>query len=277
MFFEEINSSFQIDTAKRTEPQAMNDTHFHNTYELYYLAVGELNYFIENAVYSVKKGDIILIPPNIIHKTQYHLECKRILISFSSEFISDLLKCDNSMLSCFNNRIISLQKQRQQSCENIINGISNEFSGIYEPNFALVKCLLGELLILLCRYSKNDKGIRDEKNIQPINPSSHRIMEIVEYINKEYKEDITLKLLSEKFFIGSTQLSKLFKKTTGLKYCEYLLNVRIKQAVYLLQSSELNITEIAFNVGFNSSNHFCKCFKALVGISPLKYRGSHLL
>jgi len=267
MIFDKINSNFEISSIKRSEQTVMNDTHFHDTYELYYLLSGEINYFIENAVYGVKKGDMVLIPHNVIHKTQYqeNASSKRILISFSADFISGLLKDDPDILSCFDQKIISLNKQKMQSAENIMTQLLNEFAGIYEPNFALVKCLFGQLLILLCRQSRKAPAAR---NLQ-FDP---RIMEIVDYINREYKRDITLKLLSEKFYISTSHLSKLFKSVTGFNYCEYLLNVRIKQAVSMLQNSDLNITEIALKVGYNSSNHFCKSFKAIMGVSPLKYK-----
>ena len=112
------------------------------------------------------------------------------------------------------------------------------------------------------------------RSIRFSNLTSQKIIDIVKYINHEFKEDITLESISEKFYISSAHLSKLFKKVTGFNYREYLSNVRIKHAVNLLSNSDLNITEIAFQVGFNSSNHFCKSFKSVIGISPLKYRNS---
>ena len=271
MFFNKINSNFEISMAKRSEKQVMSDSHFHNAHELYYLLNGEFSYFIENAVYSVKKGDMVLIPCDVIHKTQYKTKtnCKRILISFSDDFIADLKKDDPDILGCFSQKIISLSKPKQAVAENIMTQILNEFSGVYDPNFALVKCLFGELLILLCRHAES-AGF--QKNIQFTNLTSQKIIEIVEYINQNYKEDITLMLLSEKFFLSGAHLSKLFKSVTGFNYSEYLSNVRIKQGVDLLKNSDLNITEIAFSVGFNSSNHFCKSFKSVIGISPLKYK-----
>ena len=63
-----------------------------------------------------------------------------------------------------------------------------------------------------------------------------------------------------------------FKKMFGTGFKEYLTSVRMKAAVKLLKDSNLNVTQIAYRVGFNSQNHFCKIFKATFGISPLQYR-----
>ena len=268
---QKIDSNFEISLLKRTRWVGMHDSHFHNGYELYYLLEGEVYYFIENAVYSVKKGDMVLIPRNLIHKTSSRNkpDCKRVLISFQDSFVFDMLKYDKNLLDCFNLRIISLSKQNKKTLENIIGKLLNEFGGIYEPNYALIKALLCELLILLCRNVGNDEL---KNSVQIDNITSQKIIEVVEYINKEYKQDITLEMLAKQFYMSSAYLSRLFKKVTGFHYSEYLTNVRIKQAVYLLSNSNYNVTQIALNTGYNSSNHFCKSFKSVMGISPLKYK-----
>ena len=71
--------------------------------EFYYLASGEVTYFVEDAVYTVKRGDVILIPPQTIHKTmprevQRH---KRILIYLTPAFIAEFLRYNPNLLDCF--------------------------------------------------------------------------------------------------------------------------------------------------------------------------------
>lgn len=65
---------------------------------------------------------------------------------------------------------------------------------------------------------------------------------------------------------------KLFKKETGLNFTEYLSRVRIEKAKNLLLNPNLRISEVAFDVGFQSLTHFNRIFRRIAGESPTQYR-----
>jgi len=260
-------TDFEIEICARKSNTQMPNTHIHDSYELYYLVSGEISYFIEDNVYKVKKGDMIFIPPKSLHKTQItkNPEHKRILIYFTNEFVKDFLIYNPKLLDFFANRHICIPKQKQEKIEQILYSMSNEYQN--KTDIVMIKSLLGELLVTLNRYSENDVSLNivlDEK--------SEKILNIVRYINSEYASDISLEMLSKKFYICSSYLSRSFKKVTGFTYIEYLNKVRIKQATYLLLNTKQNITTIATGIGFSSTNHFCKIFKSIVGVSPLNFR-----
>jgi AraC-like DNA-binding protein len=66
----------------------------------------------------------------------------------------------------------------------------------------------------------------------------------------------------------------MFKKATGLHFTEYLSRVRIEKAKNLLLNPNLRISEIAFQVGFQSLTHFNRVFRRIVGRAPTDYRKS---
>ena len=92
------------------------------------------------------------------------------------------------------------------------------------------------------------------------------------YLNSNYKNEISLKLLSQKFFISESYLSRSFKNVTGFNIITYLNAVRIKEAQIMLIESDTHITEIAYTVGYDSITHFERVFKSIVCISPSNYR-----
>ena len=266
-----LEGNFKIDLCKRNELMTLCESHFHNCYELYYLSYGEVKYFINDSTFSVKKGDFILIPPHIIHKTTSFNKPthKRMLIHFYSEFIEDFLKLDSSLLDCFRYCLITLPAQRQARVEVILRQLLSEFGGIRPPEMVLVKSLLGELLVMLNRHTRqSDFPVQIEKQDE----LSQCVLEVVDFINKNYHKTITLNLLSNKFFVNPTYLSRVFKKVTGFSYVEYLTRIRLKHAIKRLEETNHRITQIAMDTGFNSSNHFCKVFKSFMGTSPLQYR-----
>lgn len=72
--------------------------------------------------------------------------------------------------------------------------------------------------------------------------------------------------------MGYSKFRKLFKSETGYSPHQYHLNLRINKAKELLQTTELNIKEIAYQTGFESEFYFSKLFRKKSGISPTDYR-----
>ena len=268
-----IQRDFEIEESSRVHWAEMWDTHFHDCYEFYYLVQGEVTYFIEESIYLVKKGDVILIPPQTIHKTKpsQNPKHKRILIYLKPAFIHCFLEDNPKLLDCFHHTHLRLSLQKQQRTLQILEQMQQEYEGPQAPDRVLLKALMGELLVLLNRAVKA-QALPVE--IQTVGVVAERILEVVRYINNAYAQELTLTVLAEKFYMNPTYLSRSFKSVTGFNFAEYLKKVRIKQAVLLLGGTKQNITEISFAVGFNSSNHFCKVFKEVMGMSPLKFRKS---
>ena len=102
--------------------------------------------------------------------------------------------------------------------------------------------------------------------------STKAISDIVLYIRENYKSDISLKLLAEKFFIYPNYLGRMFKKSTGVSFNTFLNKIRIDEAKKLLRRSDCKVYEIAFQVGFKDSNYFIVKFEELEGMSPTQYR-----
>ena len=99
---------------------------------------------------------------------------------------------------------------------------------------------------------------------------------IVEYIKQNHTQNITSEDICRHFFCSRSTISHKFNKYMGMSIKSYINVLRIEDAKYLLKYSDLNITEIAFLVGFRDSNYFTGIFKKMVGLSPTAYRKSQL-
>lgn len=98
------------------------------------------------------------------------------------------------------------------------------------------------------------------------------IKKIKRFIRENYEKDITLNLLSEKFFLNPSYLSDLFKMETGQNFLEYLTQVRVERSIELMQDLRLKVYQISRMVGYDSPTHFNKLFKKITGITPNEYR-----
>ena len=98
------------------------------------------------------------------------------------------------------------------------------------------------------------------------------LTEIENEITEHYMNNLSLKLLSEKYYINSAYLGQIFKKQYGISFKDYLNNYRIDRAAELLIRSDVMVYEVANAVGFNSTDYFISKFVELKGSTPLQYR-----
>jgi len=93
-----------------------------------------------------------------------------------------------------------------------------------------------------------------------------------QFIHEHQHEDLSLGQVSKAVHTSTFYFCKLFKKSTGINFTDYLSRVRIEKARQLLLNPNLRVSEIAYDVGFQSLTHFNRVFKRIVGQSPTQYR-----
>lgn len=237
--------------------------HYHKENELYLLLKGRVKYFIDNKTFVVNEGDLVIIPPGILHSTDTDdcLYNERLLISFGNDFffksISPQLK------ELMGETIIHIPKENRPLIENMFYKIEAEYDSKRENKDVFLKLYITELLMYLHRYRILDA--QNELNTDKI------IQKVKQYINLNFENEILLSDLSKNFALTESYLSKRFKSVIGTGINEYINYVRIEHAEKLLKTENLPITEVATRCGFNDSSYFAAVFKKLKGITPYKF------
>ena len=106
-------------------------------------------------------------------------------------------------------------------------------------------------------------------HVEPANVTRAR-----EFIAQNQDRDVTLQEVARAVNTSTFYFCKVFKKATGLTFTDYLSRVRIEKAKNLLLNPNLRVSEIAYDVGFQSLTHFNRVFRKLTGFSPSRYRES---
>ena len=124
--------------------------------------------------------------------------------------------------------------------------------------------------------------VEDEKDMDSISDGcrivlkedvqSHWIKVAIEYIGKNYMNQIALSDIARETRLSESHLSSLFKAETGINFLQYLNAVRINAAIRLLSSSSMNVSEIARSTGFPNPGYFTKIFRRFMGKTPTEYR-----
>ncbi len=275
IFFGQIGG-VSIERMERDSDFNMASKHFHNEYEIYYLVNGNRCYFIENQAYDIRKGSLVMIDRNQIHKTvmggtAYH---ERILTLIKEEALEDIFRLyDNIDIRSFFSRdfgVVELNDQGQRYVEGIFSDLVSELTKKHTGYEFTVKARLAELILFAyrCRSGENPamqaEGVSSEKY--------RKINEIAEYITHNFQQDISLADIAQSFYLSKSYLSRSFKEVTGFTVNEYINAVRIKEARQMLENTDFSITQIAGLVGYDSITYFEKVFKKYLELSPLKYR-----
>ena len=256
-------ADFSVEKGIFKQPMPM--MHYHNTFELYFLVNGEREYFLENKFYKVLQGDIVLIPGNVLHRTAGK-GASRILVYFSrealfeyfSENLINALPLDGSL-------VFRPDENVRRQIERELEILSGELQGGSVSRESKALCAISLVKILaLIKQSENRYGFETY--------ADGRIGDIVRYINDNYTEIDDIEQIAEKFYISKYHLCRIFNKNLGISLISYLNTIKIRGAVELMQSTDLNLTQIATRCGFNSSSYFCKVFKSEKGQTPAAYR-----
>ena len=127
---------------------------------------------------------------------------------------------------------------------------------------------LYQFLIELHRVVNLQNGSQDGQKLNQLQP-------VIDYIDKNFRKELTLVELADLIDLSPQYLCRLFKECLSLRPFEYLARKRIQQAKLLLLEDKLNINEIAAEVGYNDCSYFCAVFKKHEMLSPAEFRSLH--
>jgi AraC-like DNA-binding protein len=126
---------------------------------------------------------------------------------------------------------------------------------------------------LIAIFAQHISMVSNQIVVRQENAEPPMISRAKNYIEGKQGEDLTLGEVAKAVNTSTFYFCKMFKKATGLHFTEYVSRVRIEKAKNLLLNPNLRVSEVAFEVGFQSLTHFNRVFKKMTGQSPTEYRG----
>lgn len=238
--------------------------HYHNLFEIYYMKDGFCNYFIDNKVYEIKSGDIVLIPDGVIHKTNYGPEPHtRLLINFSANYIPTSVTSHIPKLVYLYRNEAALPE-----IDEIFRKIEMEYNSPDEFTKESVRGLVYSLFFVMAR---NNNRFTNKSS------GSMLVEECVKHIKKNFMHPLSLSSIAKLYSVSPEHLSRMFKKETGIGFNEFITLVRLQKAEAMLKNENgKTISEIAYACGFNDSNYFSDKFKKAYGTVPSEVKKKYL-
>jgi len=251
--------------------------HTHLSYEIYYFHAGKVNYLINDRIYKLESGDMILMHGMTLHKA--HLEqndrYERTIIHFDPFYFTQNLQPSYvpDLLVPFNklkNIRISFNEPIRNEIESILHKLVL-LQKSAEP-FATQRSHMVLLELMLLIYTQCEQPLQEIKQTQHISTKEIHVQNIISYIEEHYTQDVSLQHIQQALHLNKFYLSKSFKEITGNTIFQYMLERRIYAAKVLLINSSNNITSISYEVGFKHPAHFSRSFKLVTGVTAEQYR-----
>ncbi len=248
-------------------PEQNYTLHAHDFYEFYLFLKGDVTYVVEDCAIPLVPGDLVIVPPGKFHRAAFDDLSKpyeRIIAYVSREHLQSLRAPGfsagayidaQSALRAYRRRLppedVKAWVQLQRSCVAADLPPARQLEHL---------CQLGALIARACAHQASDAP-----------PAPGGVIEsVVSYINEHYQEDLTLEMLSRRFFLTEAHLSHLFRRYAHLSVHRYITAKRMMLARTLLAQGTPP-QEVCSRCGYRDYSSFYRAFTRAEGLSPRCY------
>lgn len=262
MEYKDDDFYFMFSESKTQKGETHYNTHSHPRHEIMFVGDGGVEYLVENRRHELKRGDVLLVKPGILHfaKTIIASPSTRFCIGFYPESIPNG----------------SLAKEIFDKGEHFALGENSLFGDLaYAMRHKLEiggnnaktfsKSIIDAMILAL-----NDEALENEQGPKSSDSSLKRIMD---YINANLTVIKTMDDIADALFFSKSYLGHLFKKETNMGIMEYVRNKKVVKAHALIISGE-KPTEIYLECGFANYPSFFRAYRSFFGFSPKEKKGN---
>jgi AraC-like DNA-binding protein len=252
--------------------------HYHEEYELNFIVNARgAKRIVGDHIEEIEELELVLIGPNLNHAWFTHYCTSNEIHEVTIQFHRDLF--DEKLLK--RNQLSFIRKMLERSVRGIL------FSG--EVAKALQSRIVGltkksgfdsvlELLSILhdLSISRNMRTLSDTSfTDDSVSYGSRRIEKAFEFMQHNYKKEITLSEVSKLVNMTEVSFSRFIKKHTGKTFIDSLNEIRLGHASRLLIDTSMSVSEISYQCGFNNISYFNRVFKKRKGCTPKTFRANY--
>ena len=268
--------------------QYMSDFSFpgesHDFWELVCVDRGEIDALAGDRRLTLKKGNILFHKPNEFHNVLTNGKVSPSLVVIGFE-------CHSPAIKSFEDQLMSVQDTEKELMAQIIVEARNTFSGRLDDPYQeelifnsepltfgsaqLISHYLEQLMIhLYRRYFSYSLPVRSSRFLAEASSGNDTYNRIVRYMEEHLGERMTIDRICRDNLVGRSQLQKLFRDTKGCGVIEFFSMMKIDTAKQMIRDNQLNFTQIADRLGYNSIHYFSRQFKQITTMTPSEYAPS---
>jgi AraC-like DNA-binding protein len=250
-------------------------------FRFYYVIDGRFDWMIDDQHHILYPGDLAMILPgqrfggekdlldigtlSWIHVALPQMESSgKILLGPWSRLTENEGLTIGKIILLNNCHVLSKLKEAEALFQHMYNEFLNQEIGYY----ARINQLIDELFILIARQLTRQNNSRRD--------FPQTFMKLEQSLRENLSHQWTVEEMAALVGLGITAFSEKVKSYTGFSPLNYLINIRISEAIKLLKRQDVHVTDVALDVGFYSSQHFATTFKKLTGYTPSDFRKKNI-
>ncbi|OAS15734.1 AraC family transcriptional regulator [Paenibacillus oryzisoli] len=252
-------------------------SHRHDFLEFSLVVAGYGYETVNGDVHLMQPGTFTLLLPYQVHEITANPGSPLILFNcmFGLELLGDpaerlLLSDHNSFQTHYD-----LNAEQSETVRVKLQGMLHEYeqpADVWQP--LLLKGELQRILAFLHRLNPLHVVVQPRPNGSELPAKTALPWAILRYIHTHYRDPLTLEIIGAHFHCHPTRVTQILSQHLGVTFVTLLQETRIRHACSLLATTEMKVTDIAFEVGYESFASFSRNFLKLVEISPTSYRAS---
>ena len=250
------------------------DFHWHDGPELTVVLRGRMEYLVNDKRYYMEEGDCVFANSGAMHSGSSvdAEECIYLVVSFLTGAIDSAT--DGFFAERFFGGVMDAKavpsmffKKGSGEVANLCTSIHKIINNKEDSWELAVKGLLCQLWQLLYKEAKRHNPVTSERLV-PVK----RVKKAIRYMNEHYASRLTLEEVAAVCNLSKSEFCRCFKQITRQTAFEYLMDLRIRKSLQLLENDEdLSVTEVALNCGFFNSSYYTKVFRRYMGCTPREY------
>ncbi len=249
--------------------------HWHDELEIIYVKSGFLTVNISGENYIGKPGDAFVVSPGNLHfmgsqtgTVDYFTFLFPLkYIAFRSD---DML--DDKLIEPLNSGHLMISPEIKDTVKEQCEQLARVYAAEIDKSESKITNQIKKKIILLqFIHELWKKGYIVENDTTGRNTVEK---EMVSYIQQNYTGKILLREFGEQFHLSEKYISRYFKEHFHITLSQYVTYLRLEHAKQMLQETDISVTEVAMQSGYQNISYFIRSFKKTYGVSPLKYRKS---
>ena len=249
--------------------------HSHSGFEVHMVSDGEGILESEHGNLFLNSGDILILPPGLIHRRLSLSEGVKTAFSFIIE--ENTVESSDGTYTYVKDVLSLLTEPKTLVCAHKYSEYFDKIFAHYNENAFFSPQRLDALFRLLITDLISDIDIlfgrKYDGKSRILNDNYALVASLMEeYITGYYNKSPSLSELSRRVHLGKRQATRVFSRCFGVSFSEYVKRRRLESAKYLLSNTDKPFVAIAMESGYKSYNGFYKLFKSSMGISPEEYR-----
>ncbi len=246
--------------------------HFHKEIEIIKVKQGSVLLTVDNDEFVMSRGEIAVVNCNVVHKISYH-NSNSVITYFQFdvyEYMKEIYPDIN--ISLFDFITVDYpSKYAVFDASSLIYDCFDKIENEHDKKTFSYTSVISAYIRIAVAFLQREQ-IVGNVDLLSSNKNLSKLLPLLQYIDDNYQDQLTLDKLAEIMFLSKNHICKLFSIGLNSTFTKYLNYQRLNHSERLLLNTNLNMIDIALDSGFMSIQYFNRCFKKKHGITPFEYR-----